>query len=156
MSNTYSQLYVHCVFAPKYRSALLLPHFDERLRQYITAIIQRRGHKMLAINNVEDHLHLLFGWAPKESLSSIMEAVKGDSSKWINTQDFLPRKFNWQSGYGAFSHSRSQIDGVVKYIMNQQEHHKRETFLEEYRRVLTNNGVEFDEQYLFREPCEDD
>jgi REP element-mobilizing transposase RayT len=152
MANTYTQLHIHCVFAPKFRAALLLPTFDVRLRQYITAIVEKRGHKMLAINNVTDHLHLFFGLNPKESISSLMEAVKGESSRWINEQDFLPHKFIWQEGYGAFSHSRSQVDAVAKYVHNQQEHHRKETFLQEYNRMLQQFEVDYDERYIFKAP----
>ena len=155
MSDTYTQLYIHCVFAPKFRAAQLLPSFEDRLRHYITTIVQGRGHKMLAINNMPDHLHLFFGLNPKESISSIMEAVKGDSSKWINAEELTPRKFNWQAGYGAFSHSRSQIDGVVKYICNQQEHHRKVTFLEEYKKMLGQFGIDYNERYIFQPPAED-
>jgi len=107
---------------------------------------------MMAINNMPDHLHLFFGLHPTESISSIMEAVKGDSSKWINEQAFLHNRFQWQEGYGALSHSRSQIDGVVKYVLQQQEHHRKITFLEEYRKMLVQAGVAYDERYIFMEP----
>ena len=154
MPDTYTQLYIHCVFAAIFRSGLILPSFEVRLRQYITAIVEKRGHKMLAINNMSDHLHLFFGLNPNESISSIMEAVKGDSSKWINSESFLPGRFNWQSGYGAFSNSRSQIDSVVKYILNQQEHHKKVLFLDEYRKMLDDYKVDYDTRYIFKEPEE--
>lgn len=152
MANTYTQLYIHVVFAPKYRAALLLPAFDERLRHYIAAILQNNGHKLLAINNMPDHMHVFFGLSPSESVSSIMEKVKAYSSRWINEEKFLPHRFSWQEGYGAFSYSKSQIDSVVKYVHNQQEHHRKETFLDEYRRMLQQFDVRYDERYIFKEP----
>jgi len=152
MPNTYTQLYVHCVFAVKYRACLLQTTWDEKLRLYITATIQNDGHKMLAINNMPDHLHFLVGLNPKQSISEMMRFAKGDSSEWINKEKLTPDKFHWQEGYGAFSNSKSQVDSVVKYIANQQEHHKKTTFLDEYRNMLNNAGIAFDERYIFKLP----
>jgi REP element-mobilizing transposase RayT len=152
MANTYTQLYIHCVFAVKYRAATLSDKWDERLRQYITGIVQEYGHKMLAINNVADHIHMLIGLDPRQSISDLLRKVKGDSSEWINKQKFTSNKFQWQEGYGAFSHSRSQVDQVVRYIFNQQEHHKKTTFKEEYTRMLDDFGIEYDERYILADP----
>lgn len=152
MSNTCTQLYIHFVFAVKYRAALLNNNWDERLRLYITATTQNNGHKMLAINNMSDHLHMLIGLSPAQSISDLLRLVKGDSSEWINKEKLTPYKFQWQEGYGAFSHSKSQIDKVVKYILNQQEHHKKTTFLDEYRQMLTSFDIAFDERYIFKLP----
>ena len=152
MPNTYTQLYIHFVFAVKYRAALLNNNWDDRLRLYITATTQNNGHKMLAINNMPDHLHMLIGVNPAQSISDLMRLVKGDSSEWINKEKLTPTKFQWQEGYGAFSYSKSQIDKVVKYIINQQEHHKKHTFLDEYRQLLTSFDIDFDERYIFRLP----
>jgi REP element-mobilizing transposase RayT len=140
------------VFAVKYRAALLNNNWDERLRLYITATTQNNGHKMLAINNMSDHLHMLIGLSPAQSISDLLRLVKGDSSEWINKEKLTPYKFQWQEGYGAFSHSKSQIDKVVKYILNQQEHHKKTTFLDEYRQMLTSFDIAFDERYIFKLP----
>src|SRR4051812_34049574 len=115
MANTYTQLYIHCVFAVKHRAAMLNEQWDERLRLYISAIIQNHQHKMLAINNVSDHLHFLVGLNPSQSVSDMMRIVKSESSEWLNHEGFFNCKFNWQDGYGAFSHSRSQISSVVQY-----------------------------------------
>ncbi len=150
MPNTYTQLYIHYVFAAKYRAAILHESWDERLRLYITAIAQNHGHKMLAINNMPDHLHLFVGANPTESMSDFMRIIKSESSEWINKEKFTRNKFHWQDGYGAFSYSRSQIDKVVKYILNQQEHHKKITFLDEYRKLLRAFNVEYDERYIFK------
>ncbi|MDB5284112.1 MAG: Transposase like protein [Bacteroidota bacterium] len=155
MANTYTQLYIHCVFAVKYRAAMLQPEWDERLRLYITAIVQNHKHKMIAINNMPDHLHFFVGLSPNQSISDMLRFVKGDSSEWINSEKFTRRKFNWQDGYGAFSHSKSQVDSVVKYILNQKEHHEITTFLEEYRGMLEKFGIKYDERYIFKLPIEE-
>jgi putative transposase len=152
MANTYTQLYIHFVFAVKYRASLLSSAWDERLRLYIIAIVQNHGHKILAINNVPDHLHMFVGLNLSQSISDLMRVAKGESSEWLNKEKLTTGKFQWQDGYGAFSHSKSQIDQVVKYINNQQEHHKRTTFLDEYKKMLTDFDVEFDERYIFKEP----
>ena len=152
MANTYTQLYIHCVFAVKYRASLLQPPWDEEVRCYITGIIQHAGHKMIAINNVADHLHLFVGLHPAQSISDMMQAVKGDSSELINKRGWTTRKFNWQEGYGAFSHSRSQLSTVAAYIANQQAHHQKTTFLDEYHKMLRDFAVDYDERYIFREP----
>jgi putative transposase len=142
MANTYSQLYIQCVFAPKYRMALLQPEWDERLRQYISTIAKTNGHKMIAINNMPDHIHLFVGLNPNQSVSEMMRIIKGDSSEWINKERLTSRKFQWQEGYGAFSYSRSQIDVVAKYVLNQQEHHKKISFLDEYKNMLEKFEIE--------------
>ncbi|MBL4675729.1 MAG: IS200/IS605 family transposase [Mucilaginibacter sp.] len=152
MGNTYSQLYIHIVFAVKNRNALLSDAWAERVRLYISATVQNNGHKMLCINHMPDHVHMFVGLNPSQSLSDLMRLVKGDSSEWINKERLTPFKFQWQEGYGAFSYSKSQIDQVVKYINNQQEHHKKITFLEEYVKLLESFDVQFDERYIFKQP----
>lgn len=149
MPNTYTQLYIHCVFAVKYRQAVIQPEWKERLHKYIAGIVQNNGHKLIAINSAEDHLHLFIGLNPKQSISDIMRLVKGDSSEFINKQAFTKTKFNWQEGYGAFSNSRSQINSVIWYIQNQQEHHRKKTFKEEYIKMLSDYEVEYNEKYIF-------
>ena len=151
MSNTYTQLYVHCVFAVKYRQAVIQQPWEERLHQYITGILQNNGHKLLAINSMPDHLHFFVGLNPKQSISEMMQLAKGDSSKFVNNEKFTERKFYWQDGYGAFSNSRTQIDGVVKYIMNQKQHHSKKTFKEEYLEILTQYDIKYDEKYIFHD-----
>ncbi len=154
MPNTYTQLYIHCVFAVKYRMAMLNDEWDERLRLYISAIVQNHGHKMLAINNMPDHLHFFVGLNPNQSISDMLRIVKSESSGWINKEKFVKNKFNWQDGYGAFSHSVSQVNSVVQYIHNQQEHHCKHTFLEEYQKMLKDFQVDYDERYIFKLPIE--
>ncbi len=150
MANTYTQLYIHCAFAVKFRAAMLSTEWDSRLRLYITAIVQNHRHKMLSINNVHDHLHFLVGLNPGQSISDLMRIVKSDSSEWINNEKLTKQKFQWQEGYGAFSHSKSQISKVALYIENQHEHHKKVTFIEEYKKMLSDFAVEYDEQYIFQ------
>ena len=151
MANTYTQLHVHFVFAVKYRAAIIQPAWEERLHKYITGIAQNNGHKLLAINSVPDHLHMFVGLNPKQSISDMMEQVKGDSSEFVNKQNFTKRKFYWQGGYGAFSNSHSQIDAVVKYIMNQKIHHQKKTLRDEYIGMLKDHKIEYDERYIFQD-----
>ncbi len=151
MPNTYTQLYIHFVFAVRFRAAQLLPAWDEEVRRYITGIVQNHEHKLLAINNMPDHMHLFIGLDPKQSLSALMQKVKGDSSAFINERQWLPQPFRWQEGYGAFSHSKSQVDAVVKYVAAQQAHHNKVSFGAEYRKMLTDSGIEWDERYVFRD-----
>jgi len=151
MPDTYTQLYIHFVFAVKYREATIKPEWEERLHKYITGIIQNNVHKLIAINSATDHIHILVGLNPKQSISDLMRLVKGDSSEFINKENLTKRKFLWQEGYGAFSNSRSQIDGVVKYILNQKKHHLKKNFRDEYLEILKDYGVEYDEKYVFQE-----
>lgn len=153
--NTYTQLRIHLVFAVKYRRALIHESFEDRLHRYITGIVQQNGHKLLAINSAYDHTHLLIGLHPKQSISDLVRLVKGDSSEFINKENFTTRKFQWQDGYGAFSHSKSRTVAVVKYILNQKEHHKTTTFREEYLKILSDFDIPYDEKYIFHEPLEE-
>ncbi len=126
--------------------------WKERLHQYITGILRNNDHKMIAINSMPDHLHLLFGMRPTQSLSDLMRIVKGDSSEWINQQRFTPAIFRWQEGYGAFSYEKKKISVVATYIENQELHHQKKTFLDEYREFLNAFDVEYDEKYIFKLP----
>ena len=152
MANTYTQLYIQFVFATKFRTATLQDSWDEELRKYIAGIIANNGHKMLAINNMPDHLHLFIGLHPTQSISELMRLVKGDSSEWVNKERHTKSKFQWQDGYGAFSYGRSQVDAVVQYIANQQAHHQKVTFIDEYKQLLEKFGVQYDERYIFKLP----
>lgn len=152
MANTYSQLYIQYVFAPKYRAAMLDNEWDERLRMYISSIVQNHGHKLIAINNMTDHLHMFVGLNPKQSISDLIKIVKGESSEWINKERLTKHKFLWQEGYGVFSYGRSQVDSVVNYIANQQEHHKEVSFLDEYKLMLQKFEVDYNEKYIFTDP----
>lgn len=150
MANTYTQLYIHTIFAVQNRQSLIHSNWEEQLYKYITGIVTNQGHKMLAINGMPDHLHVLIGMNPIQSLSDLMQDIKGDSSKWINKNKFVKGRFSWQEGYGAFSYARSHLDNVVKYILNQEEHHKKKTFIEEYMAFLKAFDVEYDERYIFK------
>ncbi len=151
MANTYTQLYIHIVFAVKFRKALIDMEWEERLHLYISAIVQNNGHKMIAINSCFDHLHMFIGLNPKQSISDLMRMVKGDSSEFINKEKLCKQAFRWQEGFGAFSNSKSQIDSVVKYILNQKKHHQNTTFLDEYKSVLNDYEVDFNENYIFKD-----
>src|SRR5882672_2300523 len=136
MPNTYTQIHIHCIFAVKYRLALIAKEWKDRLHQYITGIVQNHEHKMISINSMPDHLHMLFGMRPTQSLSNLMQIVKGDSSEWLNDQKITPVTFRWQEGYGAFSFEKKKINTVATYIQNQEIHHQKKTFLEEYKDFL--------------------
>ena len=151
MPNTYTQIHIHFVFAVKFRLGLIDNEWKEQLNKYITEIIHSNKHKLLAINGMPDHIHILIGMRPTQSISDLMKEVKQSSSLWINNHKFTKKHFEWQEGYGAFSYSKSQIDGVVKYINNQEEHHKKQSFKDEYLEILTKFEIEFDEKYIFKE-----
>jgi len=152
MPNTYTQIHIQCIMAVRFRQALIQSSWKEQLHKYITGIVQNHNHKIIAINSMPDHLHLFIGFRPNQSLSDLMRLVKGESSEWINKQKFTPTTFRWQEGYGAFSYSRSHVQVVTNYIINQEEHHRKRTFLEEYQQLLEHFEVEFDERYIFKLP----
>lgn len=151
MANTYTQLHIHLVFAVRNRLGLIQPSWKEELHKYLTALFQEHGHKLLQINSMPDHLHAFIGLRPNEAISSLVQHVKSESTKWINAKGFAPA-FSWQDGFGAFSYARSQVLTVIRYIQNQEAHHKTESFLDEYRRMLKAFKVEYDERYIFKEP----
>ena len=130
------------------RISLVQPEWKDELYKYITGIIQNNGHKLIAINGMPNHLHISIGYKPHQLIPDLLQDVKGYSSKWINRKKFIKGKFNWQEGYGAFSFSHSQIDRVVKYINNQEQHHKKQTFREEYLQMLKKYNLSFDEKYI--------
>jgi len=151
MANTYTQLHIQLVFAVKYRAALIQKQWQPRLHQYITGILQQNQHKMLQINSMPDHIHILIGMRPTQSISSLVQNVKTESSKWIKDNKFC-KAFAWQEGFGAFSYSKSHVGRVIRYIQNQEVHHKKETFLNEYRKMLKAFEIEYDDGYIFKEP----
>ncbi len=150
MANTYTQIYIHVVFCVQDRYCLISKTWKDELFKYITGIIQNNGHKLIAINGMADHLHIFIGMKPSQSLSDLMQDIKGDSSKWINGKGFLRGRFSWQEGFGAFSNSASQIDNVVKYIKNQEIHHMKKIFIDEYKDILKKFNIDFDDRYLFK------
>jgi REP element-mobilizing transposase RayT len=149
MPNTYTQIYIHVVFAVKYRDALISSSWKERLHKYITGIIQNQGHKLITINTMPNHAHVFIGMKPDTALSDLVRDIKRDSTNFVNNEVKLRGKFGWQEGFGAFSYSHSQIDSVAKYILNQEEHHRRKTFREEYETMLKDYAVEYNDRYVF-------
>ena len=149
MANTYTQIYIQIIFTVGNRQNLIPRSRNDELQKYITGIVKKRNHKMLAINNEPDHFHIFIGLDPQMSISNLVKDITAISSKFINKRKWIVGKFAWQAGFGAFSYSRSQIDRVIKYIQNQQKHHKIKTFREEYVGLLNKFEIEYDEQYLF-------
>jgi len=149
MANTYTQIYLHIVFAVEGRQSLLQHQHNDELQKYITGIVSGQRQKLMAINNLPDHLHLLVGMRPDASLSDLVRTVKAGSSKFINEKRWVMGRFSWQEGFGAFSHSRSQLGAVIRYIENQQKHHAQKSFREEYVGLLEKFGVEYDPRYIF-------
>ncbi len=149
MANTYSQITLHFVFSPKNRESLIQASFQERLHRYITGIVEGKRHKMLAINSMPDHIHMLIGFDPYEAPADLVRDIKSDSTLFINDNHLSRFKFQWQEGYGVFSYSRSQRDSVIRYIMEQEEHHKKNSFKREYMAILKNFDIPFEENYLF-------
>jgi len=149
MPNTYTQIHIQSVFTVQNRACIISRRWKEELYRYITGIIQNRGHKLLAIGGMPDHVHIFFGMRPTEALSDLMQTVKGDSSKWINDNRLALGRFSWQEGYGAFSYSKSQVPVVVQYVRDQEAHHRTKTFIEEYHEMLRRFGVAFEERYTF-------
>lgn len=149
MPGTFSQIYIQVVFAVKNRDALINSEWEERLYQYITGIVRGKEQKMLAINGTHNHIHFFIGMKPSCCLSDLVREVKKSSNDFIKENRLSKFKFNWQEGFGAFSYSHSQIDNVIKYVMNQKEHHRKITFKEEYIDFLQKFEIEHDEKYLF-------
>lgn len=151
MANTYTQLHIQFIFAVKFRAAMIESSWSESLHKYITGIFQKNDHKMLQINSMPDHIHSLIGLNVNQSISSIIQNVKSESSKWINDQKLTRCKFSWQDGYGAFSYSKSQVPDVIRYIQQQQLHHQNQTFIQEYKAFLEAFALEYDERYIFKD-----
>lgn len=149
MANTYSQVSVHCVFAVKGRENVITKNFRDRLHSYISGILDNDGIYSLAVGGWLDHVHVFFDLPMTKSISEIMASIKASSSKWINDGRLVKGKFEWQSGYGAFSYSRSQRDPVIRYVMNQEEHHAKKTFREEYLELLKKFEIPYDEKFVF-------
>jgi REP element-mobilizing transposase RayT len=147
---SFTQIYIQLVFSPQYREALLHPPIRPDIFRYMSGIVTKLGHKSIIINGMADHVHLFIGLNPKLSISETVKEIKRASSLFINEQKYFPGKFQWQSGYGGFSYSRSHIERVYQYILNQQEHHKKKSFREEYLGYLKKYNIEFENQYLFK------
>jgi Transposase and inactivated derivatives len=149
MANTYTQLYVHIVFAVKGRENLIAARWKEELHKYISGIIANKNQKLMIINGMYDHIHLLIGQKPDSNLSDLIRDIKANSSKFINEKKWVAGKFEWQTGFGAFTVGQSQIERVVNYIQNQEEHHRKKNFREEYIDFLTAYNIDFKTDYIF-------
>lgn len=149
MADTYSQLYIQVVFAVKGRQNLISKKWKDEVYKYITGIITNQKQKLIVINGMPDHIHILVGIKPNISLSDLVRDIKSSSSKFINEQKWINGKFEWQTGFGAFSYGHSQLSAVIKYIENQEEHHKARTFKEEYIAFLKLFDIDFKDEYIF-------
>lgn len=149
MANTYTQLYIQIVFAVKGRQNLVSTIWKDELYKYITGIVTNEGQKLIAINGIPDHIHILIGLKPDKSLSDLVRAIKANSSRFINEKRWINGKFEWQTGFGAFSYSHSQLTNVINYIQKQEEHHKKKTFKEEYVDFLKAFNVDFKNEFIF-------
>ncbi|MBK7038637.1 MAG: IS200/IS605 family transposase [Chitinophagales bacterium] len=149
MAGTFSQIYIQTIFAVQHRNALISSDWEEELYKYITGIVQEKKQKMIAINGMPDHIHLLIGMKPSCCLSDLIREIKKSSNDFIKDKKFSKYKFQWQEGYGAFSYSHSSLDTVIKYILNQKEHHKKITFKDEYIGFLNKYKIEHKPEYLF-------
>ncbi len=149
MANTFSQIYLQFVFAVKNRQSLIKKENKEELHKYITGIVQNRKSKMLAIHCMPDHAHIFVGFKPVMQISDFVKEIKVESNEFINSKGWIDNKFAWQNGYGVFSYSQSHIDAVIKYILNQEQHHQKKTFGQEYHQLLEKFKIPFEEKYLF-------
>jgi len=149
MAGTYSQIYIQIVFAVKGRENLINKYWKGELNKYIAGIIKNKGQKSIIVNGMPDHIHAFIGLRPAMSISDLVRDVKSSSANFINEKEWIKGRFAWQEGYGAFSYSHSQIETVYTYILNQEEHHKKKTFKEEYMNFLRDFKIEYDEKYLF-------
>lgn len=149
MANTYTQIYLQLVFSPSGRENIIPVKHKEELQMYTTGIIQKRKHKLLAINYMPDHVHIFIGYRPSQPLPDLLRDIKANTSKFINDKKWSPGRFKWQEGYGAFSYGQSQINNVIQYITTQERHHKKAMFKEEYLKLLEKFEVEYDSEYLF-------
>jgi len=149
MANTYHQIYVHVVFAVKFRKAIIEESWKSKLFGVIGNLINETGCRTIIVNGVEDHVHCLLALKPTHSISELMKTIKAKSSKYVNDNQLTTTKFAWQEGYGAFSYSHSQIDSVFKYIENQKKHHTKQNFIDEYENFLNKFNIEYQEKYIF-------
>ena len=149
MANTYTQLYFHIVFAVKGRQNHISKKWKDELYKYITGIVTNRNQKMMIINGMPDHIHILVGTKPNCNLSDLVRDIKANASKWINEKKFINGKFEWQTGFGAFTIGQSQIPKILNYIKAQEEHHKKKSFKEEYIDFLNAYQIDYKNEYLF-------
>lgn len=147
--NTYTKLYAHCVFTPKGRQSLLKASIREKVHKYIYGIIKGLKCNPIAMNGTDDHIHILIGFIPTLSISDLVRDIKRSSALYINTNQLLPSKFSWQEGFGAFTVGYRELDHVYQYILNQEKHHSKGSFREEYLRILADEGIDYNSEYLF-------
>lgn len=146
---TFTQIYLQFVMAVKFREAILKQEYQKEVFSFMSGLINSMGHKSYAINGMPDHVHIFMSFTPKHSPAETIKEIKRASTNFINEKKWFPGKFQWQNGYGCFSYSKSHIDNVVKYILNQQNHHRKVKFKDEYLEFLRKFEVDFDEQFLF-------
>ena len=149
MANTFSQIYIQTVFAVSNRQSLIKPEFKEELYKYVSGIVKNQGQKLIAINGVADHVHILIGLRPAMALADLVQEIKVDSTNFINKKRWVRGRFSWQEGHGAFSYGHSQLDTIIRYIQNQEKHHSRRTFRAEYLTLLRKFDIAFKEKYVF-------
>ena len=149
MANTYHQLYIHIVFSVKYRECLIPKDKKENLHKYITGIVKKKNCKLIAVNSRPDHIHIFVGLNPTISIANLVKDIKLSTNKLITENQWVKKTFKWQDGYGAFSYSKSHIEKVYNYILNQEKHHKKQTFKEEYINLLNEYGLQYDKKFVF-------
>ncbi len=149
MASTLANILLHFVFAPKGRENRLREDFRDELHRYIHGIVNKTKSKQLAIGSIEDHVHLFVSMHPTEAPSEFIKLVKGNSSRWINEKGFVQRKFEWQEGYGVFSHSSADKAKICYYVEHQREHHAKQSFHDEFLGILRKTGMTYNEEYLF-------
>ncbi len=150
MANTFSQIYIQTVFAVCERQSLIKPDFKEDLYKYITGIITNQGHKLISINGMPDHVHILIGLRPSMALADLIREIKADSTNFINQKKLVRGRFSWQEGYGAFSYGHSQLNTIIRYIQDQEKHHQRRSFEDEYLTLLRKFDIAFEDKYVFK------
>jgi len=150
MANTFSQIYIQTVFAVNGRLSLIRPEFKEELYKYITGIVRNKHQKLIATNGMSNHVHILIGLKPAIALADLVREIKVGSSDFINRKKWVRGRFSWQEGYGAFSYGHSQLDTIIRYIQNQEQHHRRRSFKDEYLASLKKFEIPFEEKYVFQ------
>ena len=149
MAGTYTQIYIHIIFSTQCREKLIKNDFKEELHKYITGIITNKNQKLIAVNSMPDHIHILVGLKPSMALSDLVRFIKSNSSKFVNEKNWIRHKFHWQKGFGAFSYSKSQLSEVVSYIEGQEKHHLKKSFKEEYLEFLEKFNIDYNPKYVF-------
>jgi len=150
MANTFSQIYIQIVFAVSNRESLIKSDFKEELHKYIIRIVRNQHQKLISINGMPHHVHILIGLRPAMALADLVREIKADSANFINKRKLVHGRFSWQGGYGAFSYSHSQLDTIIRYTKNQETHHRRRSFKDEYLSLLKKFDIAFDDKYVFR------